>query len=50
MCLDRRTVQNYELAERTPILRNIIILARVLEMSPGNPLDLVIEKLEKNQD
>ena len=48
--LDRRTVQNYELAERTPVFRNIIILAKALEMTPGTLVDLVMEELEKHPE
>lgn len=46
--LDRRTVQNYELAERTPILKNVRILAKALNMTPGTLVDLVFEELEKH--
>ena len=46
--LDRRTVQNYELAERTPVLHNIRILAEALNMTPGTLVDLVFEELDKH--
>lgn len=48
--LDRRTVQNYELAERTPVLKNVRILAKALNMTPGTLVDLVFEELDKHSD
>ena len=44
--LDRRTIQHYESAQRTPILQNIQIIAEALDMSPGTLVDLVFDELE----
>ena len=46
--LDRRTIQHYESAQRTPILQNIEILAKVLGMSPGALVDLVFDELNNH--
>lgn len=44
--LDRRTIQHYESAQRTPILHNVFILAKALDMSPGYLVDLIINELD----
>lgn len=47
--LDRRTIQHYESAQRTPILQNVQILAKALDMSPGTLVNLVFDELDNHQ-
>ena len=46
--LDRRTIQQYESAQRTLILQNIQRIAKALDMSPGTLVNLVFDEFENH--